>query len=210
MKILFLLLLLLTSCAGSLSNLTDHATQGAIDVLTSNDNANKLSSLATHVVSSARDEALGSTTNQEIQNLISDSGQTSQAEINKIISVFQQQLVSSIRLVLDEVFSKTTFQEVGNLRENLIGQPFRDDLNRAILEASPQLNQAIQLAIQTSFSPIKIEADVEAQKWKPIALTFAIGCVFLLISLILGFFLALRSHRKVIEAVTSMSNQKLL
>jgi hypothetical protein len=199
------ILLLMTGCAGPLTNLGKDVATGITNSITSDAGSTELSTLTTELVASARNEALGPETKAQIQVLLAGAGDTANAEIQAILAPLKGQLQAIIRGAIDEALDEKTMEEVGALREQIVGAPLRNDLQLAVNGLTPQIDQAVQSAINASVAPLKATADAEATKWKPIALGFAIGSGFLFIGLILGlimFIIHERSHAKVIEALS--------
>lgn len=203
---------MLSGCGGYLTNWGTDLSKGVTNELVSDAGAAELSALTKDLVSSARNEALGPETNQQIQTLLTNAGKTTDAETEKLLVVFREQLRLSVREAIDEALNEQTLQEVGAVREQVAGAPLRADLELAISGMKPQLDQVVQSTIDTSIMSLQKAKDQEAiavhadlVKWKPIAIAFVIGSIFLLIGLILGIILFIyheKSHQKVIESLT--------
>jgi hypothetical protein len=199
-------------CGAFFTGMGHDAATGAVNAVTSDDSKKKLSDLTTEATKAARDEALGQTTDDDIQKLIKNAGITTRAELEALITAtFQARLRQTIRLAVDEMLGTKTLADADALREELLGKPFQDDLNAALDAAGPHLATAAQKAVQASLVPINTEtntlkttADAEAAKWKPIAIGFGIGGACLLACLVV-LLIVLRSHRKIIE-----SHQKVI
>ncbi len=207
--IVLLLALEVCGCGSYFTGVGHDAASGALSAVTSDDTKKKLVSLTTEAVKGARDEALGPTTDAELQKLVNDTAATTRAQLNEMITVtLQERVRQTIRLAIDEALGKYTLKEADTLREELFGVPLQHDLDQLIDAAAPHLTQAVQgavqqavqTAIQTSVTPLKTDVDQEAAKWRPIAIGFAVGTCLLVICLIFVAF-ALVSHRKVIEAL---------
>jgi hypothetical protein len=220
--------LLALACCGCGSFFTEaghNATQGAVNAVTDPDSKKKLASLLTDATKAARDEALGTTTDADLQKLLKSAGVTTRAEVQQLLkdagvttraelealitTALQEKLRQTARVTVDEVFGPPTLREVDALREHLVGQPFKDDLNGALDAAGPHLAQVVKQAVEAGLVPIttevntlKVQADAEATRWKPIAIGFGVGSGCLVVCIVvLG--LALRSHRKVIESLAT-------
>jgi hypothetical protein len=221
MKHLLLLVVILFGCGcGSyFTGIGQNAAAGAVNGATSNDATNKLSGLTTAATKAARDEALGPTTDAdlkkliadldpELQKVITDTGTTTRAQLNTLITqALQEKVQKALRLSIDEALGAKTMTEANALREELVGPPLQKDLDAIIDSVAPHLAQAVQQAVQSSLAPlqtdvtsIKSQADLEAAKWKPIAIGFGVGTGILLICLVLAVYVV-RSHHQVIQTL---------
>ncbi len=203
---ILLVAILCCGCGGYFQGIGHDMAVGAVNQITTDDSKKALAGIATEATKAARDEALGPTTDADIQKLIKDTGATTRSELEMIIvDVLKARLKEALRAAIDEALGKKTLSEADTLREELVGKPAQDDVNALIDAASPHLAAAAQQAVQAALQPIKsesdnlkIQADAEAAKWKPIAIGFGVGGACLLICLVV-LVLALRSHRQVIE-----------
>jgi hypothetical protein len=215
------LLLACCGCGPFFTEAGHNATLGAVSAATAPDTKKKLDGLLTGTVKTARDEALGPTTDADLNKLLKSAGVTTRAEVQQLLkeagvttraelealitSALQAKIRQTARLTVDEMFGPPTLKEVDALREHLVGQAFRDDLDRALDEAGPHLAQAVKqglVPITTDVGTLKTDVDTEAAKWKPIAIGFGVvgGCLVVCL-VCLG--LTLRSHRKLIEALSA-------
>lgn len=224
--------LLTCGCGAYFTGAGHDAAQGAVNAVTSDDSKKKLMALETNAIATAtddenkkrltalvtaltkaaREDALGPETSAAIQKLVKETGITTRAELDQIITAkLQDKLRETVRKILDEALGPATVKETGVLREELLGKPAQDDVNALIDAAAPHLAAATQQAVQAALVPVKSEtdslrtaADSEAAKWKPIAIGFGVGGGCLLLCVVV-LTIALRSHRKVIE-----SHQKVI
>ena len=221
MRPIVLALVLCCGCGTYFTGLGHNVATGALDEVTGDAGTKRLTDLEKKVVTTARDEALGPTTDAELQKLITDTGITTRAQLNELIaglitSALQEKLRETVRIAVNEALGSTTLKEVATFRETMVGMPLQKDLDDLIDSASPHLtralsaavHQAVQQAITVSIAPIKTDVDQEAAKWKPIAIGFAVGCGLLLIGLIFGGYV-LWNHAKVIKRLTSGREQSV-
>ena len=212
-RLVLLLALGLCGCGSTyFTGLGHDAAQGALNAVTSDAAKKQLSGLSTAATKAARDEALGPTTDAELQKLVLSTGKTTRAQVDELVAgliteALQAKLKQTVRQAIDEAFGKTTLKEAAALREELVGTPLQQDLDHLIDAAAPRLAKAVQQAVQASVAPLtkdanqlKTEADQEAAKWRPVAIGFAVGAGILLICLIFSAFVIL-NHRRVIEAL---------
>jgi len=211
-------ILMISGCGGYLTNWGGDVTKGVTNDLTSDAGVAELSTLTKDLVASARNEALGTETNKQLQVLLTNAGETANVELIKLFVVLKKQLQLMVRESIDQALGDQTLAEIAVAREQLVGEPLRNDLDLAIDEITPQLDQAVQSVVNASAMALKEQADAEVlkvnaeeAKWKSIAVAFVIGSGFLLVGLILGLLLFLsheRSHLKIIEALTAKYQNK--
>jgi hypothetical protein len=190
------LLLLMSGCGATFSNIGKDTTHGVISVATDEESKKKIDSLLTDAVKSARDEALGATTQKELDAIVTNLKVQIKIAIQEALS--DPATLRSIDQAREELVGAPIRADGDALREELFGAPLQQDLNNLIDGASPHLIQAIQGSVATikiDASGLKTQADNEAAKWKPIAIGFAVGSGFLLVSLVVACFL-LHYHMK--------------
>lgn len=219
LRVLVFLAVLSCGCGSYFTEAGHDAATGAVGGVTSPDATKRLSDLTAAATKSARDELLGPNTDAElrallerldpeIQKLLRDTAATAREQLNTLIT---QELEARVRQLLrssiDEALDAKTLGEANALREELVGTPLQKDLDALIDAAAPHLSAALAQAVQTSLAPlqsdlgkIKVDADTAAQKWKPIAIGFAVGTGILLICLVLAV-LVIRSHHRMIATL---------
>ena len=155
----------------------------------------------------ARAELLGPETTAAAAALVKTTGDSLRLEVAGVVQtagagLMRIDLRPTVRLVLDESFGDKTLREIDALRERLVGAPLRDDLNDAIDGAGPHLATVAAQALATATKPVQVAADAEAEKWKPIAVGFAVGCGLLLACLFFAGWLV-REHQKTIRSLAA-------
>lgn len=201
-----------TACSPTFTSWGHAATAGAVEELTGDAGTQALSALASSAAKaatdSARDELLGQVTRDDIVRLEVAAGDGARAQLERLITVrLQERIRQTLRLSIDEALGARTRAEVDALREELAGDPLRLDVEALIDEAAPHLAQAVQAAVAGAVMPLQTDvakaqaaADLEAAKWRPIAIGFAVGAGLLLVCLVLAITL-IRSHQKTIVAL---------
>jgi hypothetical protein len=201
-SIVLFLALLFCGCSPYFTGVGHDLTAGAMQEATSTASKKALTELTVSAMQGARNEALGTTTQADLKALTSGLGDDIRAQLNGLITAeLTTQLRQLIRTLIDEALGVTTLQEVGALREELVGTALQQDIDAIITSEVPKLTQSLQHNIKVSLAPIETTADNDLAKWKPIAIGFAIGSGLLLICMVIGLVLVLRSHQKVLEAV---------
>ncbi len=202
-------LLLACGCAGCGSVLASagrNTAVGALDAVTDKAATERLEALAAATAKAARDEALGPATVAAAEKLVAVAGVSVQRAIDNLATdTLQTKVRRAVRAAMDEALGRYTLQEASALREEMAGMPLQRDLDALIDAAAPHLSivakQVVESALQGAIielAPLKKEGDEEAERWRPIALGFAVGCACLMVCLAFAVF-AVRSHRQVIE-----------
>jgi len=174
--------------AGLVSSVTDSAARDDVSKLTAD--------AAKSATAAARDELLGPDTEARAKAIVTDMGAALRQQIDEALGASLRARVAAIvQAVLDEAAA-----EVPALRDQLVGEATRQDVDALIDEAAPHLAAAVQGAVASSLAPVKASADAEAAKWKPIAIGLGVGGVALLLALVAAVHV-LWTHRKVIEAL---------
>jgi hypothetical protein len=201
----FLLLLPLTGC-GAYYTASGHAVAaGALDDLTSPAADAKYAEAATITTRAAavaaRTELLGPETNAASAALVKSIGAAAQTEVSGVIRAAGDSARTQLRLVMDEALGAAALKEIAALREQLVGAPLQNDLNTTIDSAAPHLTAAVSQALTKITLPVQAAADAEANKWRPIATAFAVGCGLLFVCLGFAGWL-IREHQKTIRSIT--------
>jgi hypothetical protein len=173
-------------------------TVGAMQEATSDASKKKLTELATSAVQGARNEALGSTTQADIDKLVVSIGDSVRAQLNTLITAqLQAELRQLVVVIVNDLLGANTLHKADELREELVGAPLQKDIDALIAIEVPKITIAIEHSIQTPLAPIVNTVDQEAAKWKPIAVGFAVGSGCLLLCLVFAL-LIIRSHHNTI------------
>lgn len=195
-RLLFALLVVLSGCAGYVAQTSQQAAAGAVAGATTGQAATDIDRLAASATAAARDEVLGPATDALLQKIVADVG----AEVRRqVAAVLTRELV---RALVDEALGRQTLEEVDQLRETMFGQPLQTDVDAVIADAIPRLAQALQTQLQSTITPLRVEADQEAAKWRPVAYGFAAGSALLLVGLVV----LLHHHRKVLETMKGLQS----
>jgi hypothetical protein len=199
----------LVSCAPNLTNLGHEVGAGAVQAVTDDATKARLADMAQSATQAARDEALGPTTLAKLHVLTLQTGQDLRLQLAQTTSELdltplREQVRQAVRIEVDEALGPLTLQRVGALREELVGAPLRSDVAQLLDESSPRLTAIVRDAVTAAevaaVAPIKADADREAAKWRPIAVTFAVGTGLLLVCLVVAV-IVLRTHRRAIRAL---------
>ena len=198
MRWIIILSLLSCGCGSYFSEAGHDLTVAALQEATSTTSKKNLTELATSAVQGARNEALGQTTQTDLDKMVASLGDSVRAQLNTLItSELRAELQQLVQTIINELFGANTRGQVAELREELFGAPLQKDLDAIIMSEVPKLTVAIQQSIQAPITPIVNEADAAAAKWKPIAIGFVVGSGCLLCCLIFAL-LIIRSHNSTI------------
>ena len=204
--------ILSVGCSPTFSSWGHAAAAGAVDELTGDAGAAKLAELSAEVAgaaaASAREEILGDASDALVAKLVASAGAQARAELEAILTErLQARIRQTLRLEIDEALGATTRGELAALREEVAGTPLQADMDALIDAAAPHLAQAVQQAVagavitlQSEVEKAKVESELEAKQWRPIAIGFAVGSGLLLVVLVLAM-AAIRGHQKTIAAL---------
>lgn len=186
---------LLTGCAGTIHQAAQNATESAVDALDAPKYKKELDDMAAEAAGAARDELLDP------------------AKLSPKLDAIRDNFLPPLRLQLQGVpddllgphtrtqgmyvldgWLSTLDTHADTLRERLVGQPLRDDVDALIAEAGPKLGAAAAASLQQSLAPIRVQVDAEVTSVKATALWIG-GAALALLALGLGIH-ALLTHRK--------------
>jgi hypothetical protein len=191
--------LALVGCGGYFTDAGRSSAIGAVQGATDDASRKLIDQAAVQAAAAARDEALGPATEAALQKLIAGAGESVRVQILSIVTAqLQNQMRRLVRVVIDEAFGPVTLAELDAARERVVGASLQADMDAIVGAEIPKVVVAFQTSMLTALAPLQHAADAEAAKWRPIAIAFAVGAVFLFVALVFTWHV-LQTHRKLLD-----------
>ncbi len=211
------------SCASYVKGTASTAATTAVSTVTDPQSKKELDALVTSVVDTARDQALGPDTQAKLTALVQALGAQLQVLVKTLAAELRAELLSTRDAALDwtlhdqvgklreELLGEETrrllaklladlLADAGPLREQLVGAPLRQDADALLADVGPRLDALVQSAL----SKARADADAEIAKYK---LLLAAAGLVLVGVLVVAVFLV-RSHRKIIDALLAQQRRE--